>query len=933
MIRACRTLAAILLSLSALPLAGLPALAEETALLETARSTYTLRPAGSRILVAIRLTITNRGLERSGRTWGPIYVEDVAARLRSTATSGTVASEVTDLPGPWQRVDLVTGRIPPGESRSYLVEYALTGGASQSSDPFRVGSAFAWFCSTGQPADRGSVTVRLPEDFVPTFSGTPLVEESIEQGTRTYGTGTVDDPDSHFTCTAASATERFVTEAVPGPDGRPLTLQAWPEDAQWLTPARTFVERALPDLRSFIGQRIPGTGTVILRQSPPRELGGYAGAHDQPGVVQLSETVGPTTIYRELAHAWFGADRFPELWLREGMTSWTAASLAGLPCAQPPGGATGLDLGDWSVLRPGSAPETGALIGRQEAAACWIVTRLADLVGIEGMRVVIGSLLGREERYVGSGAPKRTAHEVVDWRAWLDAMDERGLVPAGVDDLDLAQSLLIEYGVPEDTSLLAQRSEARRAYHALLDRAAPLAAPRVVRGAMEEWRFADALAALTVAAEVLDAMSSSDDLLPEAGLIGILQPRFEGAADLPALEKLKREAATLLEQADAVVAPLAELREAAADWTWSDPRIISSAIEAGRFEEARAALTPAISILSDLAAAEGFLPGASIHDGYRTDFEAAASLSALEALAATVAGVRTQAEDASLELAALRSEAGEWALPGAISGPLAAGDVADALSAIRAARQIVRATAEANAALPEADVAALIRPAYESAATAEAIDALAQEAGVMRDKAVVTGAGLERLRASVGDWTLPNVFVDAIRQRDFDTAQKAVDTAQRWIDAARDADSRLSGLNALESQHAAFEAAVSLEDLEAGRVVAERQQQAVVYVTDALARKDDARDLLTQLGLLGSDLEEQTEAALEAAREGDVEAALEAASVLNSAISDATRAGGLRLAGLVFVGVALVGVIGLWAARHRERKPPWARTGKPPWAR
>lgn len=933
---ACRALAAVLLVAASLPLAESTSFAQEPsptpALRGTSTVTYAVRPPNGRMRVSIVLRLENTGTERSGREWGPIYVEDGANRIRVTTDQGTVSTAVTDVPGPWKRVDLKIARIPPGENRLFRLDYALKGGAPRSADPFRLGPGAAYFCVIGQPTDRGTIMAKLPRKYDPTYSGSPMAQDE-NQPPGNLTSGIVDDPLSHFTCIRGTSVDDLETASFEGPDGREVVLQAWPEDAQWLTPAKTFASRALPQLREAIGQPIPGSDPIVMRETGDG-IGGYAGVHDDGTVVELSESLDGATIDHQLSHAWFGAKLFPEPWAREGLASWLAASIGGLPCALPDGGPAGLDLGDWQVVKPTSPEDIESIITRQEEAACGIAATMAQAMGPDQMRVVLGSLLNEEQKYVGSGAPARVpAAAVVDWREWLDAMDERGLVPAGVTDLDLAQKLLADYGVADDAALLQQRSEARAAYHALLDRAAPLAAPAVVRTAMDEWRFDDAQAALAIASEVLDALSTSDTLLPEAGLVRILQPRFEGAATVEELAAVKDEAASLLQQADAVVGPLTELRGITDGWGWTVPAIVDQAITAGDFDAAGTALAPALAVARDLAAAETALPDSPIHGPFQARFEAARDVTTLESLAGSVASIRKDAETTGVELDALRSESGEWKLPAAVTTPLAAGQVGAALDAIRDARATVGAVATARTALPEADVPSVIRPDYESATTKAQLEKVAAEAVALRDQAVATGAGLDKLRASVPGWTLPAVFGDSIRERDFATAQEAITTGQAWVDFAIQADSRIAGLGALAAQKAPFEAASSVVELEAGRVVAERQAQAVEYVADALQRKNDPRDLLTQVGLLGTDLNEVTDSALQAARDGDVPAATSYAAQLNKALTEASRSGGLRLSGLVFLGVALLGVIGLWVVLRRERKPPWARTSKPPWAR
>ena len=50
------------------------------------------------------------------------------------------------------------------------------------------------------------------------------------------------------------------------------------------------------------------------------------------------------------------------------------------------------------------------------------------------------------------------------------------------------------------------------------------------------------------------------------------------------------------------------------------------------------------------------------------------------------------------------------------------------------------------------------------------------------------------------------------------------------------------------------------------------------------------------------------------------------------ALSEGSRNGGLRLAGIVFLIVAVIGVLGLWWVFRRNQGPPWARNTRPPWA-
>ena len=63
---------------------------------------------------------------------------------------------------------------------------------------------------------------------------------------------------------------------------------------------------------------------------------------------------------------------------------------------------------------------------------------------------------------------------------------------------------------------------------------------------------------------------------------------------------------------------------------------------------------------------------------------------------------------------------------------------------------------------------------------------------------------------------------------------------------------------------------------------------------------------------------------------GTMSAIAKSAEVID-VLRSGPSSGGLRLAGLVFFGVALLGVIGMWFLFRREAGPPWARQTKPHW--
>ena len=238
---------------------------------------------------------------------------------------------------------------------------------------------------------------------------------------------------------------------------------------------------------------------------------------------------------------------------------------------------------------------------------------------------------------------------------FLDAVDERGLVPAGDDQLDFAQNLLASYGVADDpTPARAAIRGCASATTSSSTTAAPLAAPAIVRTAMDEWRFDDATRAIDLSEQVLDDLTSADALLPEAGLVPFIQPGFESAETEEALEAVRVEAASLLNAAEQILPPLNELRTVTPQ-EWTLPAAIRAAVTEQRFDDALAAVEPALDIARDVTAADAALPEAGLRERYKAQYEAAATRDALETLADRVAEVRTQAEGTGIELEALQA--------------------------------------------------------------------------------------------------------------------------------------------------------------------------------------------------------------------------------------------------------------------------------------
>jgi hypothetical protein len=294
---ACRALVAIQLALIATILTALPMAAASERLDQRAVTRYTVDPDAGTITVSINARLRNRDNERafSVGTWGPLIIED-GVRLPRVSGGFQVDGSPTDLAGEWQAIDLVTPVIEPGDEQTFALTYTINGGQNQSESrlaatPARVGKGYIYFCAVGQDLDFGPIRVEIQgkDSFTLTQTGTRM--DATDNGLKSTPASST-SPAQQFTCIEGASEENLVETTFLGPDDREILLQAWPERDSWLDAAESNAEPTLDRIRDFLGQPIPGQGAVVVRQTPPASIGGYASAHDPPGVVQLDESAG-----------------------------------------------------------------------------------------------------------------------------------------------------------------------------------------------------------------------------------------------------------------------------------------------------------------------------------------------------------------------------------------------------------------------------------------------------------------------------------------------------------------------------------------------------------------------------------------------------------------------------------------------------------------
>jgi hypothetical protein len=177
-----------------------------------------------------------------------------------------------------------------------------------------------------------------------------------------------------------------------------------------------------------------------------------------------------------------------------------------------------------------------------------VVTALAGAIGPDNLKAVLVAASKNEIAYVGATpAEKSPLAAPISAGALLDLIDERGMVPAGMKDLDQAQTLLSGYGL-FDSAALSARSKARATYHAIEGAAGSWKLPLAIRNPMAAWDFGPATRAMSTAAAILALRDQAQQSFTGLELDGtVMQTGFEGAktqADLDALLALaKNEAA------------------------------------------------------------------------------------------------------------------------------------------------------------------------------------------------------------------------------------------------------------------------------------------------------------------------------------------------------------------------------------------------------
>jgi hypothetical protein len=316
-------------------------------------------------------------------------------------------------------------------------------------------------------------------------------------------------------------------------------LHGLPGDVAWPASLAASLPILVPALESLTGLNMPG-GTILVTEVA--YAFNDAGIHFDPATstLDIPRSASPGQIAHALSHIWFNSTLFADTWVNEGLATYSERAAGDgnyTSCTDTPAypGTREPDLTAWQSLDVNSTIAAQNLYDWQYTAACAFFSTVADAMGSANFRAVLLAAASRAPAYVStptgaSGRAPGPKPVAITSRDLLDLIDERGMVPAGIADLDRTQALMAANGL-FDASTLSERSAARALYHAEAGRAGSWRLPAAVLGPMESWDFAAAQTAMTAVGQVLDLRDQLGKGTPAVALDGTgVQDAFEAAA-------------------------------------------------------------------------------------------------------------------------------------------------------------------------------------------------------------------------------------------------------------------------------------------------------------------------------------------------------------------------------------------------------------------
>ncbi|MEA2547289.1 MAG: hypothetical protein QOI09_2562 [Chloroflexota bacterium] len=557
------------------PIAARPAAAAGDALTLAASTSYTVQPAKHVVRVVLDLTATNN---KANTTAGGIVtryfyqgarlaIQAEARNVRATTGGARLTATVSPADG-YETLEVRFGSgLFYHQTTKVRITFDLPGGAPRSKSDIRVGSAFATFVAWAF-GDTGSVRIVVPAGFDAATTGS-VVTRATSAGATVFSANAIQDVGAWYAVVNADRQAGLTSDRIDLPGGEHLVVRAWPEDALWRKRVKTLLTKGLPELVKLTGLDWPVSSDLQIFEVHTPLLEGYAGVFfENQAKIEISEDLEDLTILHEASHAWFNRDLFLGRWLNEGFAdAYAARALDALgssgwaPAKVNPKDAAAIPLADWTT--PGRITDAATNAREQYGyEASWTVIRsLIGEIGVDGMQTVLQAAKDRHIAYVGA-VPAETVGDAVDWRRFLDLVDETaGSVKAD----DLFRSWVLNAA---DRATLDARAVARTAYHGLVDAGRGWLPPAFVRVPMSTWDFGSAEERIPVAAAIL---ASRDQIAAVVAPLQIdppaaLRTAYESATD--SLAPAQTLADSELAAARALVA--AEEAAGAPRDTWMD---------------------------------------------------------------------------------------------------------------------------------------------------------------------------------------------------------------------------------------------------------------------------------------------------------------------------------------------------------------------------
>ncbi|HJP90207.1 MAG TPA: hypothetical protein VJ850_14325 [Candidatus Limnocylindrales bacterium] len=161
------------------------------------------------------------------------------------------------------------------------------------------------------------------------------------------------------------------------------------------------------------------------------------------------------------------------------------------------------------------------------------------------------------------------------------------------------------------------------------------------------------------------------------------------------------------------------------------------------------------------------------------------------------------------------------------------------------------------------------------------------------------------LQALLGEWQMPPTILQNMAGWHFDLATSAMKTATEVYNESAEVETVLPGASGMHGEaRTQLESATSQRVLDLALQAADARLAAAHAVADARTALGAPRDLVAQVGLIGTDLQPTLDAAIKAVVDDDAMSARAGADAIQAALADAPKQGQLRL--MLAIGIPLL---------------------------